>query len=845
MAIDRPLGTEVPAAPDISQGLGADLQPLEGLNEPDITIDDDGTQTFDFGAAETKKAEDAPFDANLAEYLSDDILQKIGRKVVDWVELDERSRKDWEKTYTDGLELLGLKIEERSDPWMGACGVFHPVLIEAVVRFQSQAIMEIFPAGGPVKTKIVGKWSREKEDQAKRVEDELNYFVCDKMTEFRPETETLLFYLALAGSAFRKTYYDQTLGRPTAQFVPAEDFIVPYGASDLRTSPRYTHRMRTYLNVIRKDTEAGYYREVELQKPIHETANVQDKKDDLEGRSPSWEQDERYTLYECHCYWDLEGFEDTKVEQETGEKVTTGIELPYVVTVDKNSQKVLAIRRNWDEQDALKNRSQYFTHYQYLPGLGFYGLGLIHLIGGIAKSATSILRQLVDAGTLSNLPGGLKTRGLRIKGDDTPIMPGEFRDVDVPSGSIRDNITFIPYKEPSEVLHGLLNDIIGEGRRLGAAPDLPINAMTQQAPVGTTLALLERSMKVMSAVQARLHASLKLDFQRLAECIAKDMGAEYEYEVDKPDASRVEDFSQVSIIPVSDPNAASMAQRVVQFQSALQLAQTNPAAFDMPELYRQGMTILGIPNVNKLVKDPEDIQPMDPVAENMALITGKPIKAFMWQDHEAHIKVHLAAIHDPKINAMVSQSPQASAISGAAAAHVAEHLAYAYRAGIEKQMGVALPSPEQPLPEDVEVQLSKAVAVAAERLLGKNIQEQQMQKNQQLQQDPVVQMQQQELRIKQAEVQRKADADKQRMALDLARLLQKNDEAQKRQDSQERIAGAALGVKIAESHVDGRDAKLQTVIDAGLQLADLRIRAEELQSRERIAKDQARKRSMN
>lgn len=829
MAIEKPL-TPQPYTN------GHDPLPPEGMSggdmgdgsEPQITIDEEtGDQTFDFAPEESNDNKDVPFEANLAEHVGDDVLQQIGRKVCEWVDNDDRSRDDWKKTYIDGLTLLGLKIEERTDPWMGACGVFHPVLSEAVVRFQSQAIMEVFPASGPVKTKLVGKWTREKEDQAKRVQDEMNYQVCDVMTEFRPETEQLLFYLPLAGSAFRKTYFDATLGRATALFVPAEDFIVPYGATDLRTAPRYTHLMKRYANDIRKDIATGFYRDIELSKPVIAPTDIDRKKAELEGRTNTdFDMDERYVLYECHCNWDLEGFEDTKDDGDGGEATNTDIELPYIVTVEKDSQKVLAIRRNWKEADERKDRVQYFTPYHYLPGLGFYGSGLIHLIGGIAKSATSILRQLVDAGTLSNLPGGLKTRGLRIKGDDTPIMPGEFRDVDVPSGSIRDNITFIPYKEPSEVLHGLLNDIISEGRRLGAAPDLPINAMTQQAPVGTTLALLERSMKVMSAVQARLHASLKADFERLAACIAEHMGPKYAYEVEKPDANRTEDFSQVAIIPVSDPNAASMAQRVVQWQSAFQMAQTNPAAFDMPELYRQGMTILGMPNVSKIVKDPDNLQPMDPVAENMAIITGKPIKAFMWQDHEAHIKVHLAAIHDPKVAAMVGQSPQASMISGAASAHIAEHLAYAYRAGIEKQMGVALPAPDAPLPQDVEVQLSKVVAVAAERLLGKNIQEAQMQKNQQLQQDPIVQMQQQDLQIKAADVERKKKADDLDAILRAAALDQKNTADKSRQISQEKIAGAALGVKIAQDHAAYVDAHKDRVVDAALEMADIAVKRE-------------------
>ena len=836
MAIERTTQSEAPALSgyddEPSSPMGVEAATPSALNDnPTVTVDTEtGDQTFDFGEPEKPSQEDIPFDANLAEYLDDGVLQELGRKICEWADNDDRSRDDWKKAYTDGLTLLGLKIEDRSDPWMGACGVFHPVLAEAVVRFQSQAIMEIFPASGPVKTKIVGKWTLEKEQQAKRVQEEMNYQVQDKMTEYRPETEQLLFYLPLAGSAFRKTYYDPSLGRPTALFVPAEDFLVPYGASDLRTTPRYTHVMRRFANDIRRDMHSGFYRSIDLPKPVQNTTDIDKKKAELEGRQQTnFDLDERHTLLECHCNWDFEEFDNADDDDEgddggAGATIGLDIEWPYIITVDKDSQTVLSVRRNWEEDDPLRERVSYFTAYHYLPGLGFYGSGLIHLIGGIAKSATSILRQLVDAGTLSNLPGGLKTRGLRIKGDDTPIMPGEFRDVDVPSGSIRDNITFIPYKEPSEVLHGLLNDIISEGRRLGAAPDLPINAMTQQAPVGTTLALLERSMKVMSAVQARLHASLKQDFVRLAHCIAKHDGPQYEYEVDDPNANRVVDFSQVDIIPVSDPNAASMAQRVVQWQSAFQMAQTNPTAFDMPELYRQGMTILGMPNVEKIVKDPDNLQPMDPVAENMAIITGKPIKAFLWQDHEAHIKVHLAAIHDPKIAAMVGQSPQASLIMGAASAHVAEHLAFAYRAGIEKEMGVPLPAPDQPLPQDVEVQLSKTVAVAAGRLLGKDMAEAQAQQIAQQQQDPVIQQQQQELQIKMADVQRKAKADQEKALLEAAKLIQKNEADKSKQISQEKIAGAALGVKIMEDHAAYKDADKDRLLALVTQLADIQAK---------------------
>lgn len=828
-----------PGGPD--QGLGADLAlPPEGTNAA-TTEFDDGSVEVDLNPDQAEELNvSEKFDDNLAEFLSEDVLQAIGRKVVEWVDQDDLSRKDWKKTYTDGLELLGFKSEDRSDPWQGACGVFHPVMTESLVRFQSQAIIEIFPASGPVKTKILGKWTREKEQQAQRVQEELNHYVTDKMTEFRPETETLLFYLALAGFAARKSYYDPILRRPTALFVPAEDFIVPYGTSDLRTAPRYTHLMRMFLNDIRKDTAAGFYREVALNKPTVDVTDIQTKKNEMEGRQPTFDMDERYVVYECHCNFDIEGYEDKKIEEETGAEVTTGIELPYVVTVERDSRKVLAIRRNWKEVDPLKQRVQHFTAYHYLPGLGFYGSGLIHLIGGITKSATSILRQLVDAGTLNNLPGGLKARGLRIKGDDTPIMPGEFRDVDVPSGTIRDNITFLPYKEPSQTLYQLLGNIIEEGRRLGAAPDLPVNAMSQQAPVGTTLALLERSMKIMSAVQARLHASLKQDYCRIADLIADNEGDKYEYEVDDPTANRIEDFSVVDIVPVSDPNASSTAQRVMQFQAAIELARQSPTSFDLPELYRGALTALAIPNVNKVVKDPEDIKPMDPISENMAIITGKPVKAAIWQEHEAHIRAHMAASQDPKILQLVGQSPQATTIQAAMAAHVQEHVAYQYRREIEKQMGVPLPMEGEPLPPEVEIQLSKLAADAADRVLKKDQAEAQQQKIQQQQQDPVIQMQQQELAIKQQEVQRKAQADKLKLAMQAAGLLQKNEAEVRRLQSQERVAGAALGVKIATTHDANDKDKRETVIDSALELADLQQRAQELQSRERIAKEQVR-----
>lgn len=808
------------ADPSIAQGIGVDI------NGPvvEVEIGEPGD------SPQEEMQEEEGFDDNLAEYIEQGDLDAIGRKLVELVDMDDRSRDDWKRTYIKGLDLLGFKYEERTDPWAGACGVFHPVMTEAAVRFQSQAIMEIFPSGGPVRVKTIGKWTREKQQQAERVEQELNYFVLDRMTEFRPETETLLFYLALAGSAFRKIFFCPELQRPVGRFIPAEDFIVPYGTTDLKTCPRYTQVMRMFPNDLKKQQVGGFYLDIELEKPVQNTTNVQEAYNKLQGRARVPETDERYVLLEVHADWDLPGFEDPN-----------GIELPYVFTVDRTSQKVLAIRRNWDENDPKMVRRQHFTPYFYLPGLGFYGSGLIHLIGGIASSSTSILRQLVDAGTLANLPGGLKSRGMRIKGDDSPIMPGEFRDVDVPSGNIRDNITFIPYKEPSEVLHSLLNGLVEEGRRLGAAPDLPINAMTQQAPVGTTLALLERSMKVMSAVQARLHAALKEDYQKIAELIATDMGPQYEYEVADEQASRVEDFSQVDIIPVSDPNAASMAQRIVQFQTALQLAQGDKEAFDMPLLYRDGMSLIGLPNGNKIVKDPDDIPARDPVSENMSILTGKPVKAFLYQDHQAHITAHMAAAQDPKIMQMVGQSPNASLIQSALAAHVAEHLGMAYRRGIEEQMGVSLPPPDQALPEDVEVQLSKVVAEAGKRLLQKDQQEAQMQRNQQLQQDPLVQLQMREVAIKEKQL----ELDRQEMEIKAKlqglTLLQKDEAEKRRLASQEKVAGAALGVKIGQSKMDEESTQRQRALDTAGELMNLQARAAELKVREQEIKSRANK----
>ena len=747
----------------------------------------DGGALIMFG--DDPAASDVPFGDNLADHVSESELARLAGDLIAAFDADRQSRSEWERTYIKGLELLGTKFEERSTPWPGACGVFHPLITEAAVRFQATSIMETFPAAGPVKTQIQGTPNPEKDRQAKRVQQDMNYLLTERMPEYRAEHEKMLFNLALAGTAFKKNYFDPTLGRPVSMFVPAEDFVVPYGAADLRSAPRYTHVLKRYPNEVRKLQVAGFYRDIDLPEPAPDFSDIQRKKDGLTGDEPSAEHDDRHTLLEIHVDLDLEGFEDRGADGEP-----TGVALPYVVTIEKSSMVVLAIRRNWLESDPLKQKRIWFTDYHYIPAMGFYGFGLIHLIGGLTKSATSILRQLVDAGTLSNLPGGLKSRGLRIKGDSTPIMPGEFRDVDVPAGSIREAITFLPYKEPSAVLAGLLDKLVEEGRRFASISDMNIGDAKQEAPVGTTLALMERAMKVMSAVQARLHASMRREFKLLVEIVRDEMPAEYEYEVE-PGVTRATDYDdRVDVIPVSDPNATTMSQRVVQYQAALQLASTAPPGmYDLPELHRQMLGVLGITGVDKIIPSTKEHKPVDPVTENMNILAGKPVKAFMYQDHEAHIQVHMAAMQDPKIAAMVGQSPQASQLMATMQAHIAEHLGFAYRREIEKQLGVSLPPPEETLPEDIEVQLSRMVAEAGARLLQKNQAEAQQQQAQQQAQDPIVQMQQQELAIKQADIQRRAEKDK----ADIALKQQQIEVERQRIASQERQAGARIGVDIA------------------------------------------------
>ena len=730
--------------------------------------------------------------ANLAEYIEPEVLDAIGADLVGMYNADKDSRSDWEESYVRGLDLLGLRFEDRTMPWAGACGVFHPMLSEAVVRFQAQTIQEIFPASGPAKTSIVGKLTDDKVKQAHRVQDYLNYLMTEKMSEYRSETEKLLFSLPIAGSAFRKVYYDSNLGRPCSMFVPAEDFVVSYGASDLKTCERATHVMKKTPNEIRKLQVSGFYRDVDLPTPTPDIGQIQEEYNKLTGSNVNYEVDQRHTLLEMVVDYDLPGFEDTQGGEQTG------IALPYVITIDKGSRKILSIKRNWNEEDPQKLKVEHFIHYTYLPGLGFYGFGLVHMIGGLSKSATSLLRQLVDSGTLANLPGGLKARGLKIKGDDTPIMPGEFRDVDVPGGVIRDNITFMPYKEPSNVLYQLLGDIVQEGRRFASSADVKASDMNSQAPVGTTLAILEREMKVLSAVQARVHHSMGAELKILSR-IVRDYGPmRYPYD-DSEEPLMAQDFDdRVDIIPVSDPNSGTMAQRIMQYQAALQLSATAPQMYDLPLLHRQMIEVLGIRDAENIIPTDKDIKPTDPVSENMNIINGEPVKAFIYQDHEAHIQTHMSAMEDPKLLKILSMAPDAKVKQAAMMAHISEHVAFSYRQQIEKELGVALPPPEEPLPEDIELRLSKLVAPAAAQLTGKDKREMEAQRIQEQMQDPVIQLQQAELQLKAKQAQDKAQTDMARIQADLAKSREKTELERDKLSQEAKVEGAKLGVRIAE-----------------------------------------------
>lgn len=787
------------------QGIMATQEPpleIEIVDPEEVKLGIDGEPLLDI---KPEKEENDSFDDNLAEEISEGILQTIASDLIGLIDADIAARKDWADTYVEGLKLLGLKYEETTEPWAGACGVYHPMLAEAVVKFQSEAIMETFPAMGPVKTKIIGKETQNKKEAASRVQEDMNYRLTEQMTEYRPEQEKLLWNLPLAGSAFKKVYFDPALGRQVAIFIPAEDLIVPYGASNLENAERITHQMRKTKNDVKKLQAAGFWRDIELGEPTNTMDDIEKRKAEEQGFSATT--DNRFRIFEICVDYDLPGFEDE-----------AGIALPYIITLEKSTAKVLAIRRNWYKEDILKLKRNHFVHYQYVPGFGFYGYGLIHLIGGYARSATTIVRQLVDAGTLSNLPGGLKARGLRVKGDDTPISPGEFRDVDVPSGTIKDNIMLLPYKEPSQTLMALFNQIVQEGRSFVSAGDLQVSDMGGNAPVGTTLAILERTLKVMSAIQARLHYSMKVEFKLLKTIIADYTDEDYEYDPEEGSpAAKKGDYDDVEVLPVSDPNASTMAQKIVQYQAVLQLAQSAPQLYNLPLLHRQMIEVLGIKNAQKLVPMADDQKPSDPVTENQNVLMMKPVKAFSYQDHEAHIQVHMAAMQDPKILQLLANNPLAPQLQAAMMAHVNEHIGFQYRINIEQQMGTNLPAQkmgDMNEEEDVnmtpeqEAQMAPLIAQAAQKLLAQSQMQAKQQQAQQQAQDPIIQMQMQELQLKAAEQQRKTQKDQQDYSIKQQQL----------QIEQERIqsqAKIAAGNIVAQSGMSQAKLKAQSLQKGG------------------------------
>jgi hypothetical protein len=770
--------------------------------------------------------EEDDFSINLADEVSESALATMASTLSSDIDNDRNSRKDWEKAYTEGLKLLGLQIEERTEPWNGASGVFHPMITEAVVRFQAETITETFPAQGPVRTKIIGKETPDKKEAAARVQDDMNYQLTEKMVEFRPEHERMLWSLPATGSAFKKVYYDPSLGRQVSIFIPAEDIILPYGTTEMDTCYRITHVMRKTKNEIVKLQQAGFYRDIELSGPDKAVSDIQKAKDKETGFSDI--NDDRYTLYECHVDLDLKGFED----EEDGE--LTGIMLPYVVTLIRGTNDILAIRRNWEQDDPLKLKRQHFVHYQYIPGFGAYGFGLFHLIGGFAKSATSLMRQLIDAGTLANLPGGLKTRGLRIKGDDTPIAPGEFRDVDVGSGTIRDNILPLPYKEPSQTLYTLLQNIVEEGRRFAATADMKVSDMSGNAPVGTTLALLERQLKVMTAVQARVHFALKQELGLLKNIIRDYSDTDYLYEPEgtKGPRAKQSDYQHVDVIPVSDPNAATMSQRVVQYQAVIQMAQMAPDIYDLPQLHRRMLEVLGIKNADKLVPLEEDQKPTDPVSENQNVLKGKPLKAFMYQDHQSHIQVHMMMLQDPLIQQFIGQNPRAPAIQAALTAHVAEHVGYMMRQKIEQQLGMPLPPEDEKLPPDVELALSAMMAQAANQVLQQDQAKAAQMQAQQQAQDPVVQMQMQELQLKAQELELK----KQKMVADVAAAADKQELEEQKVSGHLELESLKVGAQIKESQAKIQFEQERAGVQMGADIAknkaqmDLQARTTALQN---------------
>ena len=794
MAVDKALNQAPVGLAEMDSQLPKDAPAIEIILSEDEDADGEDAES---------PAEDA-FEDNLAETLPDDLLSQIATGIIEDVEEDINSRKDWIQTYIDGLELLGMKVEERTEPWEGACGVYHPLLAEALVKFQAETMSETFPAQGPVRTQVIGLETPAKRDAAVRVQDDMNFQLTERMVEYRPEHERMLWGLGLSGNAFKKVYYDPNLGRQTSVFVPAEDVVVPYGASNLETSERVTHVLRKTVNEMRRLQVSGFYRDVDLGDPTNTMDEIEEKIAEKMGFRATT--DDRYKLLEVQV--------DLVIEEDSfRDESDADIALPYIVTIDKSSSEVLAIRRNWEPDDTLKAKRTHFVHYSYVPGFGFYAFGLIHLVGAFAKSGTSIIRQLVDAGTLSNLPGGFKTKGLRVKGDDTPIGPAEWRDVDVASGTMRDNIMPLPYKEPSTVLYQLLQTIVEDGRRFAGAGDLQVSDMSGQAPVGTTLAILERTLKTMTAVQARVHYAMRQEFKLLKAIIRDYTPAEYAYDPEEGDRkAKQADYDMVDVIPVSDPNAATMAQKIVQYQAVIQLAQGAPQIYDLPYLHRQMLEVLGIKNAQKLVplKDDDSMKPRDPVSENMDIINGKPVKAFIAQDHQAHLAVHMAAMQDPKLQQIMGQNPNAQSMMAAAMAHINEHVAFEYRRNMEEMAGVPLPPPGAEMDPATEVNISKLAAAAAQKLLEKDKAEAAQQQAQQQQQDPLFMLQMEELKLKQGEL----DLKKQKFMVEAAAQNDRIDIERERIGAQKEIAGLQVGAKMATDK-ENLSAKQQ---EAGLRM---------------------------
>ena len=759
------MGKGLYSAPQGLESLGDSME-IEVDEESTVNIMPDGSAEILMGEA-TDKEDESDFEVNLAEHIDTGALHKLSSDLIELFEADMVSRKDWADTFVKGLEVLGFKYEERTEPWDDACGVYSTVLAEAAIRFQAETMSETFPAAGPVKTKILGKTSKEKEEAAERVKNDMNYQLTERMVEYRPEHERMLYSLGLAGSAFKKVYFDPLLGRQVSIYLPAEDVIVPYGTSHIENAERVTHVMRKTKNEMDKLMASGFYREVDLGDPQSFPTDVEKKKAEEGGYTI--QNDERYTLLEISVDMLIDGVDDEEDE----------LSKPYIVTIDRGTTEVLAVRRNWEEEDPLRLKDQHFVHYVYVPGFGFYGLGLIHIIGGYARAGTSIIRQLVDAGTLSNLPGGLKARGLRVKGDDTPIAPGEFRDVDVPSGAIKDNIMMLPYKEPSQTLLQLLQRITDEGRRLGAISDMNVSDMSANAPVGTTLALLERTLKPMAAVQARVHYAMKQEFKLLKRIISEEAPTEYEYQPETGlTRARRDDYAMVDVIPVSDPNSSTMAQRVVQYQAVFQMAQAAPQIYDLPYLHRQMIEVLGIKNADKIVPTSEDQKPRDPVSENMSALVGKPMKAFIYQDHDAHIATHTAFMQDPMIAQTIGQNPQAQQIMASLQAHIAEHLGFSYRKQMEERLGVTLPPPDEQLPEDMEVQLSKLIADGGKQLAQQHQQQAAQAQAQQQAEDPLFKLEQAKVKVQEMEVTRKVQKDQTDAEIAAAKLVMEKERVQ-------------------------------------------------------------------